>query len=85
MNSNPHNLTRFRVTVEMITEERYQQEQKLADALYEGGIEMPPNPNSTWDISIPLTDPGIVMFEREITDLCSRYNNTEWYPFTNQK
>ena len=85
MNSDRIELTRFRVTIEMITEERHQQEQKLADALWEGGVEMPLNPNPNWEIKIPMTDPGIVRFERDLQDLCREYNQTNWYPYSNPK
>ena len=79
MNSNQNPLARFRVTVQMITDKQYQQEQKLADAFYEAGIEMPADRNSNWEVQIPLTDPGIVCFERDIQQLCWEYNNTKWY------
>ena len=81
-NNTMHNsiqLSTIRVSIEIISQEQLNAERKLDETLYKAGIEMPDNGIISYDIKIPLTDPGIVQFEKEIAELCQEFNNTDWY------
>ena len=74
-----NSLSTIRITIEVISEDQLKAEKKLDEALYKAGIEMPDSGVTQYDIHMPLTDPGIVQFEKEIGELCRQYNNTKWY------
>ena len=77
---NSNQLSTVRVTVEWIPNSQLEFEQKFNEELFYANVEVPAHPErTTIDVKMPLTDPGIVQFEKEIANLCKQFNDTKWY------
>ena len=72
-------LSTIRISIEIISQDQLNAERKLDETLFKAGIEMPDTGIIQYDVRMPLTDPGIVQFEKEIAELCQEFNNTKWY------